>query len=125
MGFADLLVDLGIAYNTAEAVAQAEKVMKFIQEEGRKFSAFLARSGGVPQLCRQHLRQARRFARAQCHGHHHRPNRHPQHDRDLLKRVEPLFALVYQKNVLDGTSFMEVHKDSRPWPKRKGSTPKS
>jgi len=34
--------------------------------------------------------------------------------------VEPLFALVYQKNVLDGTSFMEVHKGFKSVAEKEG-----
>ena len=43
MGFADLLVEFGIPYNSQQAITFAEDIMKFIREEGRKVSAFLAR----------------------------------------------------------------------------------
>ncbi|MCL5407249.1 MAG: vitamin B12-dependent ribonucleotide reductase [Patescibacteria group bacterium] len=47
MGFADMLVELGIAYNSKKGTDLAEKVMKFIQEEGVKESETLAKKRGV------------------------------------------------------------------------------
>jgi ribonucleoside-diphosphate reductase alpha chain len=46
MGFADMLIEFGIPYNSHEAAMLAETIMKFIQEEGHKVSAFLARERG-------------------------------------------------------------------------------
>lgn len=47
MGFADLLIKLGIPYDTKDAIAIGERVMKFIREQGRAASAELARERGV------------------------------------------------------------------------------
>lgn len=46
MGFHDLLVDLRVSYDSDEAVAVAEKVMAFVQEEARAASRWLARERG-------------------------------------------------------------------------------
>ena len=47
MGWADLLFELRIAYDTDEAIALAERVMVFIQERADEASVELARERGV------------------------------------------------------------------------------
>jgi ribonucleoside-diphosphate reductase alpha chain len=46
MGFADMLIELGIPYNSSTALRVAESIMKFISEEGRKLSVELAKQKG-------------------------------------------------------------------------------
>ncbi len=46
MGFAEMLVQLGIPYDSEEAIKIAEDVMKFITEEGRKMSSEIGREKG-------------------------------------------------------------------------------
>lgn len=47
MGFADLLLKLGIPYDTSEALDQADRIMGFIAEEGRDASRELAEARGA------------------------------------------------------------------------------
>ncbi len=47
MGFADLLIALGIPYDSAEALATGERVMRFVWERARAASAALAEARGV------------------------------------------------------------------------------
>ncbi len=47
MGFADMLLEMGIPYSSDEAVKLGETVMKFITDEGRKTSEELARERGA------------------------------------------------------------------------------
>jgi ribonucleoside-diphosphate reductase alpha chain len=47
MGWADMLIQLGVPYNSQEAVDLAEKIMKFIKSTSDKASVELARQRGV------------------------------------------------------------------------------
>lgn len=47
MGWADMLLRLGIAYNSEEAVSLADRLMEFITSAGRAASAALAESRGA------------------------------------------------------------------------------
>jgi ribonucleoside-diphosphate reductase alpha chain len=47
MGFADLLIRLGIPYDSEEALSTGEEIMKFVREKGWACSAELARKRGV------------------------------------------------------------------------------
>ena len=47
MGFADLLIELGLTYDSEEGLAFAEKVMKFVDDEAWEASRSLAEERGV------------------------------------------------------------------------------
>lgn len=54
-GWADMLVELGIAYDSQEALDLAEKVMQVINEEGHQESELLARERGPFPLWKQSI----------------------------------------------------------------------
>jgi len=115
MGFADMLIEFGIPYNSYEASKLAEEVMKFIQEEGRKVSAFLARERGPFPNFRgsvfdtqdggMQVRNATITTIA--------PTGTISMIAGCSSGIEPLFAIVYEKNVLDGKRLLEVHPGFR------------
>lgn len=113
MGFADMLVELGIPYNSGEAVKAAEIIMKFIQEKSHDESRKLARErGSFPnfkgsrweKLGYTEMRNATVTTIA--------PTGTTSIFAGCSSGIEPIFSLVYvRKNILDQDkdSFMEVH----------------
>ncbi len=108
MGWADMLVQLGIPYNSPDALALAEKVMAFIWGEGKKMSLALAeRRGTFPN----HEKSI---------YYPHLPLRNatittiaPTGSLSIIagcsSGIEPYFALAFTRNILDGTTLKEVN----------------
>ncbi|MCP8311925.1 MAG: vitamin B12-dependent ribonucleotide reductase [Candidatus Methylarchaceae archaeon HK02M1] len=110
MGFADMLVKLGIPYDSKEAIDLAEEVMKTIQDEARKISAELAEVRGCfpnfkgsvyDVLGELKLRNASLTTIA--------PTGSISIIASCSSGIEPLYAICYIRNVLDGQRLVEVN----------------
>ncbi len=109
MGFADLLIQLGVPYNSLGALSLAEKIMAFIQEKGREASRQLALSrGSFPNFEGSPLRSrwdAMRNATITTIA--------PAGTISIIagtsSGIEPLFALAFIRHVLDGKELLEVN----------------
>ena len=108
MGWADMLIQLGIPYNSVEASNLAIDVMKFIQSEGKRQSSFLAVERGVfPNFddsvyCeRMDLRNATVTTIA--------PTGTLSIIAGCSSGIEPLFAVSFVRNVMEGTKLYEVN----------------
>jgi ribonucleoside-diphosphate reductase alpha chain len=110
MGFADLLVDLHIAYASPAAVDLAEELMGFVQPQARLASEKLAqRRGTFPN-----------FSGSPYGEDNHVPLRNacvttiaPTGTISLLadcsSGIEPFFALSYRREVIGTTKTVDVH----------------
>ncbi len=111
MGWADLLISLGIGYDSDEAVDLASEVMGFIQERADAASEQLAGERGSfpnweasvygPSGWDRPMRNATRTTIA--------PTGTISIIAGTSSGIEPLFALVYHRKVLDGRVLSEVH----------------
>lgn len=111
MGFADMLYDLGIAYDSDEGLAMAEKVMGFIEKRSHEESAKLAKTRGeFPNFPgsiwdKKDAPKMHNAATTSCN---------PTGTLSIIgtcsSGIEPFFALAYTKTVMDNDALPEVNE---------------
>jgi ribonucleoside-diphosphate reductase alpha chain len=120
MGFADLLIKLGIPYNTPEALQTGERVMAFIDQKGREASRALALTrGSFPNFEGSALRSrwdAMRNATVTTIA----PTGTISIIAGASSGIEPLFAIAFKRHVLDGKELVEVNPHFEAMAKQRG-----
>ena len=124
MGFADLLVRLGVPYNSAEGVEIGRRIMEFLDEEGKKASETLAeRRGTFPEWEQSIWGPDETCARAP-NGDRIRPLRRLRNCNvttvaptgtisifaGCSSGIEPLFAVAFMRNQA-GALMPDVNED--------------
>ncbi len=109
MGFADALLDMGVGYNTEEGLAVAEEVMEFIQKESDNASVDLAKTRGVFPAFDGSIYDVRGGIRPRNGA---RTTIAPTGTiamlADCSSGCEPLFALTYAKNTIEGKRIFQT-----------------
>lgn len=108
MGFADMLLYLGVPYNSEEGVAFGERLMKFINDRGHRASEQLAEVRGSFPLFGESIYKngaPRRNGTVTTIA----PTGTISMIAGCSSGVEPVFAYAYIRNVMDNTHLVEVN----------------
>jgi ribonucleoside-diphosphate reductase alpha chain len=110
MGFADMLIQLGIPYDSEQGLAMAEEIAHFISVEADEASLELAQERGVFPAFQGSIYDTPngpRFRNAS------RTTIAPTGSLSIIANcssgIEPLFALSYVRHILEGEEFIEVN----------------
>ncbi len=116
MGWADMLIEMGIPYNSERATHLAEEVMGFIQREARSASSALAQERGLFPNFESSVYKGTMLLRNATVT-----TIAPTGTLSIIagcsSGIEPLFAVSFVRNVMEGTKLIEVNphfeKESR------------
>ncbi|MFB0508824.1 MAG: vitamin B12-dependent ribonucleotide reductase [Thermodesulfobacteriota bacterium] len=121
MGFAEMLIKLGISYASDEALEVAERVMEFIHREAREKSIDLARKRGSFPNFRGSLWEKKGFERMRNAT---LTTVAPTGTISIIagtsSGIEPLFAISFYREILEGTKLLEVNPHFRSMAETEG-----
>ncbi len=109
MGFADMLIRLGIPYNSTKAISVAEEVMEFISDLSTVSSHNLAKEKGVFPAWLGSTHEAREIPMRNACCTTIAPTGTLSIIAGVSSGIEPIFATVFVRNVLDGENLLEVN----------------
>ena len=121
MGFADMLIQMGIPYDSEEALNTAENIMLFISQEATEASIELAQERGVFPAFEGSVYDLPDGPRVRNAA---RTTIAPTGTLSIIagcsSGIEPLFALSYVRNILDNDQLTEVNPYLEEVGKREG-----
>ncbi|MEW5747291.1 MAG: vitamin B12-dependent ribonucleotide reductase [Candidatus Thermoplasmatota archaeon] len=120
MGFADMLLTMGVPYDSDEALELGRRIMAFVDDEGHKASVALAKTrGSFPNFAESTLKgrfAAIRNATVTTIA----PTGTISIISGASSGVEPIFAVAYVRNVMDKDILPEVNPIFEAVSKAKG-----
>jgi ribonucleoside-diphosphate reductase alpha chain len=133
MGYADLLVRVGVQYNSEEGIEVAREVMRFVDEESKRASERLAETRGVFPEWEKSIWGPDETAARAANGERIRPMRRLRNCNvntvaptgtisifaDCSGGIEPLFAVAFMRNQA-GAMMPDVNRDFVAFAKKQG-----
>ncbi len=117
MGFADLLFQLDVPYNSTEGIKRGEEIMSFIQKKSHRASEELAACRGpFPNFTKSTFETPIRNATVTTIA----PTGTLSMIADSSGGIEPMFSLVYVKKVMDGQELLYINRNFEKALKRAG-----
>ena len=120
MGWAEMLIKLGIPYDSEEAIELAERVMRFIQEESHRASMKLAERRGVFPAWEGSDWWAKGIRIRNATTTTIAPTGTISIIAGTSSGIEPLFAIVFVRRVLENEELLEVNALFEKVAKEKG-----
>ncbi len=109
MGFADMLIKLGIPYDSEEALSFSEKLMRFIEEEGHKKSIEIGEERGSFPNFDKSIWKDKHTAMRNATVTTIAPTGSISIIAGCSSGIEPIFAISFIRNVLSGTRLFETN----------------
>ena len=121
MGFADMLIMLGIPYDSEEALALAEKVMKFVDGEATKKSVETGKQRGAFPNFRGSIWEKQGYKTIRNSTV---TTVAPTGTISIIagcsSGIEPIFAVAFVRNVMEGTRLLEIQPTFEQVAKERG-----